>query len=201
MLVHTRLQGADTAAVRRADAIALVWLTVWLVIGVWVGHEIWQLAQLGEVLSRTGEGLDDSGRALQELRDLPVIGDAPGVIGDEVRRTAADVVVQGRQAQASTRRLAVLVGVATALLPALPVLLHVGARRRRDGERRVVRALSGTLDEDELETHLARRALQHVPYERLLRVSRTPERDFEQGRRAELADAELARLGLRRTRG
>ena len=194
---HTVRQLQDSAGRRLADALAVTWCTVWLLVGAWVGDQVWQLSQLGEVLSRAGQGLDGSGRALQELRDLPVIGGTPGTIGDEVRRTAAEVVVQGRQAQDSTRRLAVLLGLTTALVPCLPVALYAVVRRHAGGERRRVSALAEVLDEGELEVHLARRALQHVPYARLLQVTATPERDFREGRTAALAAAELARLGLR----
>jgi len=193
------LRRADPSQLRLVDGLLLFWCTVWIVVGIWVGHEIWQLSRLGGTLAQSGQALDDSGRALQELRDVPIIGDAPGAIGDEVRRTAADVVSRGREAQASTRQLAVLLGLTTALLPTVPVLLYLPLRLGAAADRRRVRELVGTLDEQELDTHLARRALQELPYERLLRVSPAPERDFEAGRRRALADAELARLGLRRT--
>lgn len=188
----------DSAGVRLTDALVLAWCALWLVLGVWVGWQIWQLSQLGAVLADAGLGLDDSGRALQELRDLPVIGDTPGTIGDEVRQTALEVVEQGRQTQASTRRLAVLLGLTTALLPALPALLYAVGRHRASRERRALVKAAQALDPEDLQTHLARQALQHLPYVRLLEVTDTPERDFREGRTAGLADAELARLGLRR---
>lgn len=194
------LRRADQAQLRLVDGLVLFWCTAWIVIGLWVGHELWQLSRLGGTLAQSGQALDDSGRALQELRSVPLIGDTPGTIGDEVRSTAADVVARGREAEDSTRRLAVLLGITTALLPVAPVLLYLPLRLGLSADRRRIRDLVGRLDEQELQAHLARRALSDVPYARLLQASPTPEKDFEAGRRVALADAELNHLGLRRTR-
>lgn len=192
------LRRADDAQLRLLDGLVLLWCSVWIVVGVWVGHEIWQLSRLGGTLSSSGRALDDSGRALQELRNVPIVGDTPGTIGDDIRATAADVVTRGREAEASTRRLAVLLGTTTVLLPLAPVLVYLPLRRSAAGDRRRVKALLVGLDPAELEAYLSRRALNDIPYTQLLRVSATPEQDFAAGRRGALADLELARLGLRR---
>ena len=166
----TSARGTTRSTLRLLDALALAWCAVWLVLGVWVGRELWQLAGLGETLARSGSALDSSGRALQELRDIPLIGGTPGRIGDQVRATAADVVTQGNAARGSARRLAVLLGLTVTLLPLTPALLYLPLRLRASRDRRAVRDLLGRLDE----------------------------RDFAAGRHRPLADLELARLGLRR---
>ena len=194
----TSSRGTARSTLRLLDTLALAWCTVWLVLGVWVGSELWQLAGLGETLARSGSALDSSGRALQELRDIPLVGETPGRIGDQVRATAADVVTQGNEARGSARRLAVLLGLTVALLPLTPVLLYLPLRVRAARDRREVRDLLSRLDEGEVDAHLARRALQAVPYPDLLRATGSPERDFAAGRHRPLADLELARLGLRR---
>lgn len=194
----TPARGTARSTLRLLDALALAWCTVWLVVGVWVGSELWQLAGLGETLARSGSALDSSGRALQELRDIPLVGQTPGRIGDQVRATAADVVTQGNEASGSGRRLAVLLGLTVAVLPWTPVLLYLPLRLRAGRDRRDVRDLLSRLDEREVDAHLARRALHAVPYADLLRATDSPERDFVAGRHRPLADLELARLGLRR---
>ena len=194
----TSARGTARTTLRLLDALALAWCTVWLVLGAWVGFELWQLAGLGDTLARSGTALDSSGRALQELRDIPIIGGTPGRIGDQVRTTAAEVISQGTEASSSARRLAVLLGLTVALLPLTPALLYLPLRLRTSRDRRDVRDLLGRLDEREVDAHLARRALQSVPYAELLRATATPERDFAAGRHRPLADLELARLGLRR---
>lgn len=194
----TSARDTSPGSLRLLDAIALAWCTVWLALGAWVGAELWQLAGLGETLARSGTALDSSGRALQELRDLPIIGGTPGRIGDEVRATAADVVARGNEARTSARRLAVLLGLTVALLPLTPVLLYLPVRLRAGRDRQQVRDLVSRLDGREVDAHLARRALQALPYPQLLSVTATPEGDFAAGRHRALADAELVRLGLRR---
>ena len=114
---------------RALDALAVFWVTLWLTVGAWVGYQVWQLSSLGTTLAQTGTSLDTSGRALQELREVPVIGETTGTVGDELRATAARVQEAGREARKDTRRLAVLLGVAVALGPAAPVLvLHLPRR-------------------------------------------------------------------------
>lgn len=190
---------ADPTTLRTLDAAFLLWCRLWIAIGLYVGYEVFQLAKIGTTLESSGRALDDSGRALQELRSIPLIGGTPGKIGDNVRETAAQVVERGRETQASTRRLGVLLGFTTAVLPIAPALLYLPLRFGVVADRRRVQRLVARLDPEELDTHLARRALADIPYEQLLRRSSTPETDFERGRRSALADAELARLGLRRS--
>ena len=84
----------------------------------------------------------------------------------------------------------------TPLLALYALLRHSWHRDRRSLEDAVALA-----DDDEaLEQFLARRALDHLPYRRLRRLSENPWRDYEDGHTAALADAELARVGLRRPR-
>ncbi len=195
------LRRADDSQLRLLDSAVLLWCAFWVAVGVWVGHEIWQLSHLGQTLSSSGRAIDDTGRALQELRNLPLVGGRTGALGDDVRATARDVVVQGRTAETSTRRLAVLLGITTGLVPLVPAAAYVPVRLAVSGDRRRVRAMVGGLEVRELDAHLARRALLAVPYDELRRASDSPERDFAEGRHRALADAELRRLGLRRTGG
>lgn len=199
--VPTLLRRAGPAQLRVLDGLVLLWCTLWLAVGIGVGVEVWQLARLGGTLSTSGGALDDSGRALQQLRDVPLVGAKTGRIGDEVRASAGEVVQRGHEAQDATRRLAVLLGLTTALVPLLPALLYLPPRRAVVRDRLELRLLGERVDAAELDTHLARRALERVPYAELLRVSASPERDFAQGRTRVLADAELARLDLRRAPG
>jgi len=197
--VISSVRRADPTTLRTLDAAFLLWCTLWIAIGLYVGYEVFQLAKIGTTLESSGRALDDSGRALQELRSIPLIGNTPGRIGDKVRQTAGEVVQRGRDTESSTRRLGVLLGLTTAMLPIIPALLYLPLRFGVVSDRRRVQRLVGQLDPDELDTHLARRALTEVSYERLLQRSPTPEGDFARGHHRALADAELARLGLRRS--
>ena len=95
----------------------------------------------------------------------------------------------------------VLVGLAFAAVPLLVVLpVYVPLRLTW---RREVRAVAGALagGHPDLDRLLARRALASMPYERLLAFGDDPWARLERGEVRDLADAELARLGLRRPPG
>lgn len=118
---------------RRSDVAAglvATWCAFCLVLGLWTGYELWQLAELGTTVADSGRALDSAGSALQSLGSVPVVGDPTAELGDEVRSNAADIVVGAGEAEASMRRLAVLIGLVVALGPSLPVLgLAVAVRR------------------------------------------------------------------------
>lgn len=192
----------DADRLRTLDGLVVFWTVFCLVIGTWVGYELWQLARLGTSLAEAGRGLDDAGRALQELRDIPVVGQAPGAIGDEVRSTAQDAVVRGDAAAQSTRRLAVLLGLVTALVPLVPVLWwYLPARLARAREVAQVRRMLAEQDAREVDGYLADCAVRRLPYERLRTATDSPWRDYADGRHRGLADLELARLGISRRTG
>lgn len=185
---------------RVLDGAVVFWCFFWLVVGGWVGYEVWQLSRLGTSLAEAGRGLDDAGRALQELRGIPVIGSTPGAIGDEVRAAAQEASTRGQAAAGATRQLAVLLGLTTSLVPLIPVLwLYLPRRRAHERDVTLVRRLLGG-DPREADGYLAARALRSHSYDELQRVSATPWSDYQEGRHRRLADLELARLGLQRTR-
>lgn len=113
------------ATKRRADlasGVVALWVVFWLVVGVWTGYELWQLSQLGATVADSGQALDAAGSALQSLVDVPVVGDSTAELGGEVREAATDIVGGALEAQETTRRLSVLLGLTIALVPSLPVL-------------------------------------------------------------------------------
>lgn len=120
---------------RRADfwnGVVATWVALWLVVGGWTGYELWQLSDLGTTVAGSGRALDSAGTALQSLGRVPVVGEATGEIGDEVRANAAEIVAGANEAGASIRRLAVLLGLAIAVVPSAPVLAaHIVVRRGR----------------------------------------------------------------------
>lgn len=106
------------------------WVVMWLVVGAWTGYELWQLADLGATVAESGRALDAAGSGLQSLGSLPVVGEDTAALGDQVRSNAEDIVAAAGNAQSGARRLAVLLGLAVALVPSLPVLFaHLALRR------------------------------------------------------------------------
>lgn len=187
------MRRASAETLRLADGLVAFWLVFWLVVAGWTAASVWQLGGLGTTLSTSGRALDDAGQALQAIGRVPVVGDRPETLGNEVRSTAAQVVVQGEQTRDSLRRLAVLLGVSIALVPTAPVLAFYLPQRwgRRREEQVVRRRLRARGRDDVLDHVLAARALAFLPVDRLLTIAPA-------GTRRTLADAELARLGVRR---
>lgn len=181
------------------DGVVVFWLVLWSVVGGWVGLSLWELSAVGDTLLQSGRTLDSAGRALQDAGDLPLIGQWPQRLGDEVRATAAEIVQTGRDTTAHGRRLSVLLGVTVAVGPMVPVLPYLPARiaRRREA-RAVARSLHEPAGSRALDAYLAHRAIALLPWDRLRTVTDDPWRDLTDGRLQALADAELHRLGLSR---
>jgi hypothetical protein len=185
------------------DGVVIFWLVLWTAAGSWVGLSLWRLSSLGDTIVEAGRTVDSAGTALQDVADLPLIGKWPLQLAGEIQATAAQIMNQGSEVTAYGRQLGVLLGIAVALAPVMPVLVsYLPARLNR---RREVADLDRSLrDPDKLpavDFHLAHQALSTLPLHQLCRLTDDPRRDLAEGRLQPLADAELARLGLSRHDG
>lgn len=199
--MRTTIRTADETTVRTLDGLVVFWLVLWLVVGVWSGITIWQVAEVGDTVTNSGEALGDAGAALQDLEGVPVVGERPGELGADVVATAADIAERGQRAKGELRRLALLLGLSIVAIPTTPVLgLYVPLRWARHHEIREIRRSLATGDVDGLDRYLAGRAIHAMPYASVAAVSADPWGDLDRGETRSLADAELARLGVRRPR-
>ena len=150
--------------IRTLDIALWVWVLVWLIAAVVTAVSIKQLEDGGEAVVTAGEGLQETsaglGRAasglhetadaLDGIDDLPFV---PGNPGRAVERTAVDVErfavrvrvtardarVAGTDAQESARTLAIVLGLAIALVPTVPIVAFY-LRLRRLIEQELKRA-------------------------------------------------------------
>lgn len=176
----------------------VVWAVVWIIVGVATGLQVKKLTEVSDSLVQSGEALDTAGAALQEVGRLPLIGEASERFGNDVRATARDVYAAGLSSRDTVQSVSVLLGAALVLIPIVPVLgLYVPLRISLARQRRTVgRALERIDQHPRLEEFLAHRAVQHLPYDTLTRVSTDPWADLQRGSYRHLANAELTRLGL-----
>lgn len=196
----SRSRGWTSPTYRTLDALLAFWCVFWVVVGVLTGRAVWRLTDLGDTLERSGQAIDEAGQALQGLGELPVVGDTTGEVGGEVRARAQDVIASARQARDDVQRLAFLLGGAVALLPTAPLLaVYLPGRLRFGRDVADVRRAAAAEPAEAVDAWLAQRALVHLPLETLRRATPTPLADAREGRYADLAAAELARLGLRRS--
>lgn len=196
--MHSRLTTADTSTVRLFDGLIGFWLVLWLVIGGWTGYTIWELSVLGDTVTRSGEAIGSAGDALGSLSGVPVIGDDTGQVGEEVVGAGQDIAARGQTVKSQLRQLAILLGLAIAVMPTTPVLgLYLPLRNAR---RREVGALSRSLqrhpDDARLERYLAERAVRSLPFDEVESLVGDPWRALHEGDTRALAAAELRRLGL-----
>ncbi len=191
---------ADEPTIRRLDGLVLLWVVLWLVIGGWVGHTLWQVSYLGDTVTASGRAIGSSGDALESLDGVPVVGERTAELGREVVAAGEDVALRGQEVQAQLRQLAVLLGLTIALLPATPVIgmyLPLRNARRRDVEE-VRQLLDSSSDDQVVDRFLAERAVRRMSPRAVQRIDSDPWAAMAGGHARPLADAELQRLGLRR---
>lgn len=179
----------------------LLWGVLWLGIGLSTAMQIWQLARLSETVVQAGQALESAGSALRVIGRIPLVGEGPKKLGEEVGQTAQQIQDRGASTRRNVRTLSVLLGLSIMVIPLTSILAwYLPLRAAREGDRRSIRkALADAGGNRVFEEFLARRALQHLPYETLKRVTVDPWGDLQAGRYRLLANAELTRMGLAST--
>jgi|SRR5579862_1533976 len=193
----------ETWRIRMLDGVVLVWVICWIAMGVEVGRDIRQLTVVPRTVISTSQAVDGMANSIEQLANLPVVGSQIRPIVAGVHAQASSIRNSGTATDQSIRELSILLGFAVALAPTTPLLalfipLRISQEREAVAFRRAVRQQQ---DDPVFEEFLARRAAEHLPYHRLREVSHDPWRDIQNGNFRALADAELRRVGVARTRG
>jgi hypothetical protein len=183
-------------AMRRLNVALAIWALFWIGIAAYTAYEVAALRTLGHTVVKAGAATESTGHALAAVGHLPFVGGQISNLAAQAIAAGASARASGAATAASIDRLAVLLGIAIALIPTVPLLalyvpLRLGWRRDRNAVRRAVARWDGELG---LEAFLAQRALAHLPFEELREIGYdgTPGSPSN----AELAAAELRRLGL-----
>ena len=180
------------------DVALALWAVVWVVLALEVATEVRGLSDLSSTVSRVGTAVEESGKALSELTNLPLgLGDRLDEPAKRIEEAGRSANASGRSSRESVDSLSKLLAVAIGVIPSLPLLgfylpLRVGYVRER-------RALGRAGHDADFQQLLARRALTNLSYHQLEKMG-DPWRDFEEGRHGALAGAELDRLSLRNGR-
>ena len=180
------------------DILLVAYIVVWAVLGVLIAVDIRAQAELSDQVTRVGGALTDIGESLDIVAGVPLVGAGIGELADRVLDAGESVQSSGRDSRSALEQMGVLVGLAFIAVPLMLVLpVYVPLRL---AWRREVRAVAGALagGTPDLDRLLARRALASMPYERLFAFDDDPWARLERGEVSDLADAELARLGVRR---
>jgi hypothetical protein len=186
--------------VRWIDIGIVVWVVVWMALGVILWHDIRAQTQLSGDVIKIGTAVRDTGQALSVVGGLPLVGGSIGDFAEKIEKMGAEVEASGRDSQAGIERTAVIAGLGVGILPAaLALFLYLPVRISwRRYVRAVADALPASAGEPAFEQYLARRAADALPWDRLRALSDDPWQAIAHGDYRALADAELSRLGLRR---
>lgn len=187
-------------AVRWLDVGVVVWVVAWAALGALLWHDIGSQTQLSDDVIKVGSAVKSTGEALGVVGGLPLVGGSIGDFAGQIEKLGAEVEASGQTSQAGIRRVALIAGLAVGVLPAALVLLlylPVRTRWRRD-VKAVAVALTVSAGDPAFEQYLARRAIDTLPWDELRRLRGDPWQAVADGDFRALADAELARLGLRR---
>ncbi len=198
MADSSRLLTART--VRFLDIGVIVWIAVWIGLGVLVWHDVNVQSQLSQNVVKTGAAIKDTGQALGVVGGIPLVGSTIGGFAKKIEATGADVATSGAASTASIKRIAVVAGIGTAVLPAALILilylpLRLGWRRDAGAIRTALPAEAG---DPAFEQYLAHRAATSLTWDRVRALTDDPWKDIHNGDYRRLADAELGRLGLKR---
>ncbi len=208
MLIWSERRGPSLRELA-ADAATVVWLALWISLGVRLYNRLAELAGAGRLIRDGGTGLlNTGGEVAGALQGIPLVGEG---VAERVRtafgRTAHPVIQFGSDLERLLLLIAALLGlivVALAIVPWLNRYVPWRIRRLRglNAGARVIRrgVLSAPgADPAELERLLASRALHRLEYDRLLEFTPDPFGDWRAGRFDRLVQAELETTGLART--
>lgn len=180
------------------DAALALWVAAWIALGVAIGINVGNLTALSHTVVAEGHAVETVGRALRPLGSAPLVGGEVSHAAGQVQRTGASAVASGRSSASSIEALSVLLAIAVALLPSVPVFgfylpLRVDRAREARALRRALREHEGDRG---FEAYLARRALGSLGYQALREISPAPWTALEDGDCSALAAAEVRRLGI-----
>ena len=191
--------GAQRRATIRRDVFALLLITLFA----WVGLKTYQaidgLTVFGTAVASAGSSIQNGlGAASRAVSNFPVVGSSlANALSGAGTGTGSNLQSLGQEGIDQVNRLALVVGLAVALLPILVLLLTTLPRRIRSVRSltAAARVLANTQDPAARQL-MAARALFTLPLDDLLRYTADPLGDFATGRYDALVDATLREAGL-----
>jgi hypothetical protein len=190
----------NAGRVRKLDVFIVVWCVFWVVVAVFAAADIRNMDKLPTTVVDVTDGLKKVTDGLSGLAAMPLIGGGIGNLVGEIDHTVTNANGNATSTRDSIDRVAVYAGLSVALIPSVLMLVFYAPFRLpwREDRRAITAALALDPNDEVLDEYLARRAIDALPYDRLRALGENPWRMIEAGEFGVLADAELARLGVRR---
>lgn len=185
-------------AMRLLNVALTIWAAFWIGIAAYTAYEVAALRSVSATVVKAGAATESTGHALAALSSVPFVGGKLASLAAQTIAAGASARASGASTGSTIDQLAVLLGIAIALIPTVPLLalyipLRVSWRRDRKTLQRAVSQWDG---EPGLETFLANRALAHLPFHELRDIGW--DGTESSAPTAELAAAELRRMGIDR---
>ena len=191
--IESRLPQRSIVAI---DLLVVLWTIAWLILGIAVGTFVERLGAVGEGMEDTGRAIGRAGDAVDQLSDVPLVGEGFDAIAQEIHEIGRETAQNGRSVEDDVDSLAILIGAGLALGPTLPILaVWVPPRVSRERERRALRKSLESDDRVAL-AYLANRAVATRLFRELRKASDDPVADLAAGRYEALAALEMDHLAL-----
>ena len=186
--------------IRALDTTILIWIVVWVLFGVLVGRAIWDLGRIADPVISNAAGLSQTAQGFERLRSVPLVGGVLGGIVGGVSGSADLAQAEAQRVKHGIHTIGVVVGLLISIWPLLlACLFYLPVRLPWQRDVSAIRAaLARDPADPVLQRYLAERAIEGLPYDRLIALSNDPWRDLEEGKAERLAALELQRLGLGR---
>jgi hypothetical protein len=189
----------SSRALHALDIALGLWVLAWIGLGVAIGINISDLSGLSHTAVISGRAVQTVGRSLGVLGAVPLVGGSLSGVAGQVQAAGASAVSAGHSSLSSIHALSVLLAIAVALLPSVPVFgfyLPVRLDLRREADA-LHRATVSYGRDPGFRAFLARRAIDSLGYHRLRGLAARPwEQALSETDCSELAAAELRRLGI-----
>jgi hypothetical protein len=189
----------STRALHALDMALGAWVAAWIGLGVAIGLKLSDLSGLSHTAVVDGHAVESVGKALGLAGSVPLVGGTFSAVAQQVQVAGASAASGGASSLSSIHALSILLAVAVALLPSIPVFgfyLPVRLDLRREAEALHLAALTHG-DDPGFKAFLARRAIDSLGYHRLRGLATRPwAQPLSEADCSELAAAELRRLGI-----
>jgi hypothetical protein len=186
-----------------ADIATLLWVALWATVSCRLYEMLAKFAEVGRVIQQGGQNLETAGRQIgSALGGIPVLGAGAADRAHFAIASAARPFFMVGSYMERVLLISAFLFSLIVLAAALALWLHRYIPWRWDRLRklqvahRVIRA-STLIPDSEMDRLLASRALHRLSYEELFKYSPDPFGDWARGHYRQLAQAELASVGLR----
>jgi hypothetical protein len=180
------------------DLALAAWVCAWIAIGVVIGIEVSHLSALSKTVVKEGLAVHTVGTSLRGLGGLPLVGGPIASGAKAVQAAGSSAVASGTASESTVSALSVLLALAVAVLPSLPVLVfYLPARLKRRRESATIRrALGDPHQVANLRDFLAARALATLDYNSLSRLGVRGGAALSEDELTALAEEQLRRMDI-----